>query len=365
MPTLADCWRSAPGAFEQWLGAAIAALLGAAALYSTGPDLALQRGLVFVGGPLLWLSGLAPRLGEYLHAPARLRLLPLPLPALEHWRASAAIRRRGAALTALAGAVAIAVGTASHLPTREVAGLVGDWLWLSVVVVLVEPWAPAVAAWLGRRMPAESTAQRLQSGLAGGWTLPEASVHLYAPPLVLGLATALAIPGQLWLDLSIDGASPPSAVLVVAVAGPGLALGLRPWAASVYGRGMFEAVPWLAQATRTLAGPPVPSPLPGFVSRLRAPALRLLAAARQVRVPAALSHNAGRYLCNYLSWRAVEMTGAVAPPPLVTFVHVPLIRRAPLPRERLRRYPPLAMPDLVRAGEAVIQAAIAALHARN
>jgi hypothetical protein len=161
MPTLADCWRSAPGAFEQWLGAAIAALLGAAALYSTGPDLALQRGLVFVGGPLLWLSGLAPRLGEYLHAPARLRLLPLPLPALEHWRASAAIRRRGAALTALAGAVAIAVGTASHLPTREVAGLVGDWLWLSVVVVLVEPWAPAVAAWLGRRMPAESTAQRL------------------------------------------------------------------------------------------------------------------------------------------------------------------------------------------------------------
>ncbi len=107
--------------------------------------------------------------------------------------------------------------------------------------------------------------------------------------------------------------------------------------------------------------------LPGFAIdperpaalRLRAPALRLLAAARRVRVPAALSRDAGRYLCNYLCWRAVEATAGLTPPPVVTFVHVPAIRRTSLPRARLRRRAPLAMPDLLRAGEAMIQAAIA------
>ncbi len=95
--------------------------------------------------------------------------------------------------------------------------------------------------------------------------------------------------------------------------------------------------------------------------RLHAPALHLLAAARRVRVPAAVSRDAGRYLCNYLCWRAVEATASLNPPPLVSFVHVPLIRRTPRPRARLRSRTPLAMPDLIRAGEAVIQAAIAAL----
>src|SRR5262249_15969305 len=39
---------------------------------------------------------------------------------------------------------------------------------------------------------------------------------------------------------------------------------------------------------------------------LRAPTHRLLMAARATGVPAALSHDAGSYLCNYLCWRAVE-----------------------------------------------------------
>src|SRR5262245_53051046 len=38
---------------------------------------------------------------------------------------------------------------------------------------------------------------------------------------------------------------------------------------------------------------------------LRAPTHRLLMAARATGVPAALSHDAGSYLCNYLCWRAV------------------------------------------------------------
>jgi hypothetical protein len=44
----------------------------------------------------------------------------------------------------------------------------------------------------------------------------------------------------------------------------------------LYSQGVFEAVPFLAEATRTLAGPPVPERTPGFIARLRDPVLRLL-----------------------------------------------------------------------------------------
>ena len=49
---------------------------------------------------------------------------------------------------------------------------------------------------------------------------------------------------------------------------------------------------------------------------LPAPARALLAAARAARVPAALSHDAGRYLCNYLCWRAAEAAAKPRGPPL-------------------------------------------------
>ena len=45
-----------------------------------------------------------------------------------------------------------------------------------------------------------------------------------------------------------------------------------------------------------------------------APAQRLLAAARSARAPVALSRNAGRYLCNYLCWRATEAAQASGGP---------------------------------------------------
>ena len=41
--------------------------------------------------------------------------------------------------------------------------------------------------------------------LGGGWTIPEAVVHLYAPALGVGLVALLAMPGQLWLDRRVDG----------------------------------------------------------------------------------------------------------------------------------------------------------------
>jgi pyroglutamyl-peptidase len=57
--------------------------------------------------------------------------------------------------------------------------------------------------------------------------------------------------------------------------------------------------------------------------RMPAPQRRLLSAARAAHVPVKLSRDAGRYLCNYLCWRASEAGG----PRLAAFVHVPLVRR--------------------------------------
>jgi len=37
------------------------------------------------------------------------------------------------------------------------------------------------------------------------------------------------------------------------------------------------------------------------------------------------SRDAGRYLCNYLSWRGIEATRAPNGPRLAAFVHVPLL----------------------------------------
>ena len=52
-----------------------------------------------------------------------------------------------------------------------------------------------------------------------------------------------------------------------------------------------------------------------------------LAAARAARVPAVLSRDAGRYLCNYLCWRAAEATRRKGGPRLAAFVHVPKVAR--------------------------------------
>jgi pyroglutamyl-peptidase len=59
---------------------------------------------------------------------------------------------------------------------------------------------------------------------------------------------------------------------------------------------------------------------------LPAQARHLFAAARNARVPIMLSRDAGRYLCNYLCWRAAEAT-AQNGLRLAAFVHVPRIAR--------------------------------------
>jgi pyroglutamyl-peptidase len=92
---------------------------------------------------------------------------------------------------------------------------------------------------------------------------------------------------------------------------------------------------------------------------LPAPASRLLAATRRARVPASLSRDAGRYLCNYLCWRAAAATDHPGGPGLAAFIHVPLVRRAPVPCGRLKRRTQ-TQADLMRAGCAIMRAIAAA-----
>jgi len=87
---------------------------------------------------------------------------------------------------------------------------------------------------------------------------------------------------------------------------------------------------------------------------MRTPAQRLVKAARSAGVKAALSHDAGRYLCNYLCWRASEAARRPNGPKVAAFVHVPKVRAV-----RGARRAPLTFDQLLRAGEAIVLAAIA------
>jgi pyroglutamyl-peptidase len=58
------------------------------------------------------------------------------------------------------------------------------------------------------------------------------------------------------------------------------------------------------------------------------PARQLLAASRETRLPAVLSRDAGRYLCNYLSWRSAESGVRLA-----AFIHVPKVARFSRPKK--------------------------------
>jgi hypothetical protein len=96
-------------------------------------------------------------------------------------------------------------------------------------------------------------------------------VHLYAPALGLGLAALLAMPGQLGLALLAEGQR--FAGLHAGLLGVPLVIAgaVRVAAPRVYTLGFFEAVAWLAEATRSLAGPPEPPPRPAWVARVASP----------------------------------------------------------------------------------------------
>ncbi|QPF86954.1 pyroglutamyl-peptidase I [Bradyrhizobium genosp. L] len=78
---------------------------------------------------------------------------------------------------------------------------------------------------------------------------------------------------------------------------------------------------------------------------------KLLRAAVATGIDARLSRDAGSYLCNYLSWRAIEAAGGDNGPRLAQFVHVP-----PLAHDgtAARGTSELTLEALVDAGEAML-----------
>lgn len=80
---------------------------------------------------------------------------------------------------------------------------------------------------------------------------------------------------------------------------------------------------------------------------------KLVRAAVQTDVPAKSSRDAGRYLCNYLCWRAIEATRAAPQPPLAAFIHVPLVPRTTLSQKK-GGTPRVTLEHLVDAGEAIL-----------
>jgi pyroglutamyl-peptidase len=74
---------------------------------------------------------------------------------------------------------------------------------------------------------------------------------------------------------------------------------------------------------------------------------KLLRAAVATGIDARASRDAGSYLCNYLSWRAIEATCADGGPRLAAFVHIPPIARGTASHR-------ITLEQLVDAGEAML-----------
>jgi pyroglutamyl-peptidase len=119
-------------------------------------------------------------------------------------------------------------------------------------------------------------------------------------------------------------------------------------ARNALGRLIPDAAGYLPRAAAIAAGADATLPM-------RVPAARLVRAARSAGVDARVSRDAGSYLCNYLCWHATEAVARPNGPKIAAFVHVPLVGR---PGNRRRAA--LTFDDLVRTGEAIVRAAIAA-----
>lgn len=76
---------------------------------------------------------------------------------------------------------------------------------------------------------------------------------------------------------------------------------------------------------------------------------KLLRAALATGIDARASRDAGSYLCNYLSWRAIEATRESDGPRLAAFVHIP-----PLARDGAARAGRITLEGLVDASEAML-----------
>jgi pyroglutamyl-peptidase len=80
---------------------------------------------------------------------------------------------------------------------------------------------------------------------------------------------------------------------------------------------------------------------------------KLLRAADGTGIDARASRDAGSYLCNYLSWRAIEATDKDNGPVLAAFVHIPLLTRGAESRRKGTAHR-ITLDELVDAGEALL-----------
>jgi pyroglutamyl-peptidase len=78
---------------------------------------------------------------------------------------------------------------------------------------------------------------------------------------------------------------------------------------------------------------------------------KLLRAARATGIDARPSRDAGAYLCNYLSWRAIEAAGTDDHLQRAAFIHIPLLARSTSLRKDISR---ITLEELVDAGEAML-----------
>ncbi len=79
---------------------------------------------------------------------------------------------------------------------------------------------------------------------------------------------------------------------------------------------------------------------------------KLLRAAVGTGIDARASRDAGSYLCNYLSWRAIEAVETGEGPRLAAFVHVPPLARDGASRQK--GFARITLEELVDAGEAML-----------
>ena len=80
---------------------------------------------------------------------------------------------------------------------------------------------------------------------------------------------------------------------------------------------------------------------------------KLLRAADATGVDARASRDAGSYLCNYLSWRAIESVKTDDGPRLAAFVHVPLLKRNGAAQRKGAAHH-VTLEQLVDGGEAML-----------
>lgn len=79
---------------------------------------------------------------------------------------------------------------------------------------------------------------------------------------------------------------------------------------------------------------------------------KLLRAARATGIDARSSRDAGAYLCNYLSWRAIESAGTDDRLQLAAFIHIPLLARGGASMRK--GFGRITLEELVDAGEAML-----------